>query len=59
MPTTLFPMTKGLFNADLKGYDFMTTSDNAVDDVIDRYQDYQKLKEKVCDGLYLKKEVMI
>lgn len=47
-----------LFNADLNGYDFLANSDTAVDDAIDRYQDYEKLKEKVCDGLYLRKEVI-
>lgn len=51
-------LLNGLFNADLNGYDFLTTSDNAVDDAIDRYQDFQKLKDKICDGLYLKKEVI-
>lgn len=51
-------LLNGLFNADLNGYDFMTTSVNAVDDAIDRYQDFQKLKDKICDGLYLKKEVI-
>ena len=51
-------LLNGLFNADLSGYDFLTTSDTAVDDAIDRYQDYQKLKDKICDGLYLKKEVI-
>ena len=51
-------LLNGLFNADLSGYDFLTTSDTAVDDAIDRYQDYEKLKDKVCDGLYLRKEVI-
>ena len=51
-------LLNGLFNADLSGYDFLTTSDTAVDDAIDRYQDFQKLKDKICDGLYLKKEVI-
>lgn len=51
-------LLNGLFNADLSGYDFLTNSDTAVDDAIDRYQDYEKLKEKVCDGLYLRKEVI-
>lgn len=51
-------LLNGLFNADLNGYDFLTNSDTAVDDAIDRYQDYEKLKEKVCDGLYLRKEVI-
>lgn len=51
-------LLNGLFNADLNGYDFLTNSDTAVDDAIDRYQEYQKLKEKVCDGLYLRKEVI-
>ena len=48
----------GLFNADLNSYDFLTNSDNPVDDAIDRYQDFQKLKDKICDGLYLRKEVI-
>ena len=51
-------LLNGLFNADLNGYDFLTTSETAVDDAIDRYQDFQKLKDKICDGLYLKKEVI-
>lgn len=51
-------LLNGLFNADLSGYDFLGDSDTAVDDAIDRYQDYEKLKEKVCDGLYLRKEVI-
>ena len=51
-------LLNGLFNADLSGYDFLTNSDTAVDDAIDRYQDYEKLKDKVCDGLYLRKEVI-
>jgi hypothetical protein len=51
-------LLNGLFNADLSGYDFLTTSDTAADDAIDRYQDFQKLKDKICDGLYLKKEVI-
>ena len=51
-------LLNGLFNADLNGYDFLANSDTAVDDAIDRYQDYEKLKEKVCDGLYLRKEVI-
>ena len=51
-------LLNGLFNADLSGYDFLTTSETAVDDAIDRYQDYEKLKDKVCDGLYLRKEVI-
>ena len=51
-------LLNGLFNADLNGYDFLTSSDNAVDDAIDRYQDFQKLKEKVCDGVYLRKEII-
>jgi hypothetical protein len=36
-------LLNGLFNADLSGYDFLTTSETAVDDAIDRYQDFQKL----------------
>lgn len=51
-------LLNGLFNADLSGYDFLTTSETAVDDAIDRYQDYEKLKDKVCDDLYLRKEVI-
>lgn len=51
-------LLNGLFNADLNGYDFLTTSETAVDDAIDRYQDFQKLKDKICDGLYLRKEVI-
>lgn len=51
-------LLNGLFNVELNGYDFLTTSDTAVDDAIDRYQDYEKLKDKVCDGLYLRKEVI-
>lgn len=51
-------LLNGLFNADLNGYDFLTTSETAVDDAIDRYQEYQGLKDKVCDGLYLRKEVI-
>lgn len=51
-------LLNGLFNADLSGYDFLTTSETAVDDAIDRYQDFQKLKDKICDGLYLRKEVI-
>lgn len=51
-------LLNGLFNADLSGYDFLTNSDTAIDDAIDRYQDYEKLKDKVCDGLYLRKEVI-
>lgn len=51
-------LLNGLFNADLNGYDFLSTSETAVDDAIDRYQDFQKLKDKICDGLYLKKEVI-
>lgn len=51
-------LLNGLFNADLNGYDFLTNSDTAVDDAIDRYQEYQRLKDKVCDGLYLRKEVI-
>ena len=49
-------LLNGLFNADLSGYEFLTTSETAVDDAIDRYQDYEKLKDKVCDDLYLRKE---
>lgn len=51
-------LLNGLFNAGLNGYDFLTTSDTAIDDAIDRYQDYEKLKDKVCDGLYLRKDVI-
>ncbi len=51
-------LLNGLFNADLSGYDFLGNSETAFDDAIDRYQDYQKLKDKVCDGLYLRKEVI-
>ena len=51
-------LLNGLFNADLSGYDFLGDSETAVDDAIDRYQDYEKLKDKVCDGLYLRKEVI-
>ena len=51
-------LLNGLFNADLNSYDFLTNSDNPVDDAIDRYQDFQKLKDKICDGLYLRKEVI-
>ena len=51
-------LLNGLFNADLCGYDFLGNSETAVDDAIDRYQDYEKLKDKVCDGLYLRKEVI-
>ena len=36
-------LLNSLFNADLSGYDFLTTSDTAVDDAIERYQDFQKL----------------
>ena len=51
-------LLNGLFNTDLSGYDFLENSETAVDDAIDRYQDYEKLKDKVCDGLYLRKEVI-
>ena len=51
-------LLNGLFNADLSGYDFLGNSETAIDDAIDRYQDYEKLKDKVCDGLYLRKEVI-
>ncbi len=47
-------LLNGLFNADLNGGDFMTNGLTS-DDVIDRYQDYQKMKEKICDGMYLRK----
>ncbi len=33
-------------------------NDLTSDDVIDRYLDYQKLKDKICDGMYLNKEVI-
>ena len=33
-------------------------NENAVDEAIDRYLDYQKLKDNVCEGMYLKKEVV-
>ena len=42
-------LLNGLFNADLNGYDFLTTSETAVDDAIDRYQDFQKLLQG-CRG---------
>lgn len=30
----------------------------AVDEAIDSHLDYQKLKDNVCEGMYLKKEVV-
>ncbi len=35
----------------------MTNGQNA-DTVIDRYNDFQKLKDKICDGMYLRKEII-
>ena len=52
-------LLNGLFNADLSGYDFLGNSETAVDDAIDRYQDYEKLKDKVCVSLYLRNEVIV
>ena len=43
-------LLNGLFNADLSGYDFLGNSETAVDDAIDRYQDYEKLKDKICEA---------
>ncbi len=34
------------------------TNGLTADDVIDRYNDFQKLKDKICDGMYLKKEII-
>ncbi len=50
-------LLNGLFNTDLNGGDFMTDGLTS-DDVIDRYQDYQKMKDKICDGMYLRKDVI-
>jgi len=50
-------LLNGLFNADLNGGDFMTNGLTS-DDVIDRYQDYQKMKDKICDGMYLRKDLI-
>ncbi len=50
-------LLNGLYNTDLNGGDFMT-NDLTSDDVIDRYLDYQKMKDKICDGMYLRKDLI-
>ncbi len=50
-------LLNGLYNADLNGGDFMTNGLTS-DDVIDRYNDFQKLKDKICDGMYLRKDLI-
>jgi len=50
-------LLNGLYNADLDVGDFMTKGLTS-DDVIDRYNDFQKLKDKICDGMYLRKEII-
>ncbi len=46
-------LLNGLYNADLNGGDFMTNGLTS-DDVIDRYLDYLKMKDKICHGMYLR-----
>ncbi len=50
-------LLNGLYNADLNGRDFMTNG-RTFDDVIDRYNDFQKMKDKICDGMYLRKDLI-
>ncbi len=46
-----------LLNANLTPEDLLPNGLN-TDDVIDRYQDYQKLKDKMCDGIYIRKDII-